>query len=71
MNSSPASPIACFDNTSNSLNNNLCFDAFCLGALFVTFFEPICLVLVLALVEILVIFSKFLLYQNNFDIITD
>jgi hypothetical protein len=37
MNSSPASPIACFDNTSNSLNRNLWFGALC--ALFAVFFE--------------------------------
>jgi hypothetical protein len=40
MKSSPASPIACFDNTSNSLNRNLWFGTLgALGALFAGFFE--------------------------------
>jgi hypothetical protein len=43
MKSSPASPIACFDNTSNSLNRNLWFGTLgalgALAALFAGFFE--------------------------------
>ena len=37
MKSSPAFPIECFVNTSNSLNRNLWFGAF--GALFAGFFD--------------------------------